>query len=91
MTERYPPMPARNPNPPYKRIATEEAWLPPNLVERYVEELKAGSVDDPGFKTLWGFFAGDSRQAKVHSRRIQSLGEERIADMDASGIDIQVV
>lgn len=91
MTERYPPMPARNPNPPYRRIATEEAWLPPNLVERYVEELKAGSVDDPGFKTLWGFFAGDSRQAKVHSRRIQSLGEERIADMDASGIDMQVV
>ena len=91
MVDRYPPMPPRNPDPPYKRIAAEEAWLPPNVAARYIEEIRSGGVDDPGFHTMWGFFAGDSPQARDHSRRIQSLGEERIADMDSSGIDIQVV
>ena len=91
MVDRYPPMPPRDLNPPYKRIAAEEAWIAPNIAARYVEEIRSGGVDDPGFHTMWGFFAGDSPQARDHSRRIQSLGEERIADMDNSGIDIQVV
>ncbi len=92
MSERYPPMPPRNPNPPYKRIATEEAWLPPEIMTLYLKGLEDGSISDPGFQSLWGFF-GSSRteKARAHSRRIQTLGEERIADMDASGIDMQVV
>ena len=91
MVDRYPPLPPRDLNRPYKRIAAEEAWIAPNIAARYVEEIRSGGVDDPGFHTMWGFFAGDSPQARDHSRRIQSLGEERIADMDNSGIDIQVV
>lgn len=92
MSERYPPMPPRNPNPPYKRIATEEAWLPPEIMTLYLKGLEDGSISDPGFRTLWGFFAsGSTEKARAHSRRIQTLGAERIADMDASGIDMQVV
>ncbi|WP_253913353.1 amidohydrolase family protein [Pseudoruegeria sp. HB172150] len=91
MSERYPAMPPRNPNPPYKRIATEEAWLPPDMMELYLKEIREKNINEPGFNQLWGFFAGDSELAQNHRRRIQSLGEGRIADMDNSGIDIAVL
>ncbi len=81
----------RNPNPPYKRIATEEAWLPEEMVSLYKKALNEKSVDDPGFHSLWGFFGGQNPRAENMARRIQSLGEERIADMDKSGIDMQVL
>lgn len=91
MTDRYPPMPPRDPSPPYKRIATEEAWLSPEITDLYVREIAENNINDPGFTQLWGFFAGDSDMARTHRRRIQDLGEERLADMDRSGIDMQVL
>ncbi|KAA2313907.1 amidohydrolase [Pseudooceanicola sediminis] len=92
MTNRYPEMPPRNPNPPYKRIAAEEAWLPPEIMNLYIKGLEDGSIQDPGFRSLWGFFAqSKTEKAQAHFRRIQTLGEERLADMDGSGIDMQVV
>lgn len=92
MTDRYPPMPPRNPNPPYKRIATEEAWLPPELMDLYIKGLEDGSIDDKGFHSLWGFFGkSQTEKALAHKRRIQTLGEVRLADMDASGIDMAVL
>ena len=89
--ERYPPMPPRDPNPPYKRIATEEAWLPPSMMAAYKKEIVEKNINDPGFNQLWGFFAGESDMAQNQQRRITSLGEERLRDMDASGIDIAVL
>jgi 2,3-dihydroxybenzoate decarboxylase len=89
--ERYPAYPARNPDPPYRRIATEEAWLPPEMMALYVKEIAERTIDDPGFNQLWGFFAGDSDLARDQRRRMVSLGEERLGDMDASGIDISVL
>ena len=91
MSERYPAMPPRNPNPPYKRIATEEAWAPPEIIERYLEERESKAIGDPGFHSLWGFYGGKSEKAQAHARRITDLGELRIADMDAAGIDMQVI
>lgn len=91
MTERYPAMPPRNPNPPYKRIATEEAWLTTEIMALYKKEIAEKNINDPGFNQLWGFFAGESEMARNQQRRIQSLGDERLADMDASGIDIAVL
>jgi len=84
-------MTARNPDPPYKRIATEEAWAPPELIRLYRKALEEKTVTDPGFQSLWGFFSGDSRKAKDHGRRMQDLDDERLRDMDGSGIDMQVV
>jgi 2,3-dihydroxybenzoate decarboxylase len=54
--------------------------------------LDNGTVDDPGFRSLWGFFLLDSgpRAADVR-RRLLDLGDERLADMDASGIDRQII
>jgi 5-carboxyvanillate decarboxylase len=84
-------MNGRNPNPPYKRIATEEAWASPELIRLFRKEIEEKNIDDPGFHSLWGFFAGTSEKARAHARRIQDLGEIRIQDMDDSGIDIQVL
>lgn len=84
-------MPDRNPNPPYRRIATEEAWAPAELVSRYLKALEDNSITDPGFRSLWGFFGGKNPRAQNLARRIQDLDGERLADMDNSGIDMQVV
>ena len=46
---------------------------------------------DPGFRSLWGFFLGTTARATQLVARIQDLGAQRIADMDASGIAKQLV
>jgi 2,3-dihydroxybenzoate decarboxylase len=47
---------------------------------------------DPGFHSLWGFFGtSPSPRATQLIARIQDLGEQRLKDMDASGIDKQLV
>ena len=76
----------------YRRIATEEAFVPQELMQRYVRMLREGTTDDPGFRSLWGFYAGDegARTTGVLAR-IQDLGEQRIQDMDATGIDMQIL
>jgi len=84
-------MPERNPNPPYKRIATEEAWASPELFQLYMKELEEKNIDQPGFHSLYKFFGGTNPRAQNLARRIQTLGEERIADMDAAGVDMQVL
>jgi len=74
------------------RIATEEAWAPPELLARYRKLLKEKPASwDPGFRSLWGFFLGATPRATQLVTRIQDLGAQRIADMDASGIAKQLV
>jgi 2,3-dihydroxybenzoate decarboxylase len=78
--------------PNYVRIATEEAWAPAELLSRYRELLKKHPASwDPGFHSLWGFFLGQTPRATALAARIQDLGAQRIADMDASGIAKQLV
>lgn len=80
------------PSMPYKRIATEEAWCPPELMTRFEKLLEAGTHNDPGFQSLWGFFAkSTSERAMTLKRRIIDMGEGRIAEMDAHGIDMQIL
>ncbi|MEX0954543.1 MAG: amidohydrolase family protein [Rhizobiaceae bacterium] len=81
----------KNPNPPYKRIAAEEAWGPEELIRLYRKEIEEKTIGDPGFQSLWGFFSGDSEKAQAHNRRIQNLDDVRLKDMDDSGIDIAVL
>ena len=75
----------------YLRIATEEAFAPPELMAAYAEVLDGKDVD-PGFESLMGFYMRHkSERATNIFRRLQDLGAERIADMDARGIDRQVI
>ena len=73
---------------PYLRIATEEAFCPPELLEIYAAILADGKIDDPGFVSQWGYFLTSQSERSVFVRRMLcSLGEDRIADMDRAGID----
>lgn len=76
----------------YKRIAAEEGWITSELMQRYIELLDRGDHGDPGFQNLWGFFGrSTSPRARDLFERIQDLGERRLADMDATGIDVQLL
>jgi 2,3-dihydroxybenzoate decarboxylase len=76
----------------YLRIATEEAFAPPELIALWRDMIGKGSYDDPGFVSLVGFYTGarTERSAFV-ADRLQDLGDKRLADMDAAGIDRQIV
>jgi 2,3-dihydroxybenzoate decarboxylase len=78
--------------PPFKRIATEEAYAPPDLIERYKRLIRAGGTGDPGFESLMGYFLfNDSPRTNAIVERLQDVGARRIADMDATGISRQSV
>jgi len=78
--------------PGYLRIATEEAFAPPELITLWRSMLEDGTCDDPGFLSLPGFYLRNTaeRPAAILAR-LQDLGERRIADMDAAGIDRQII
>ena len=78
--------------PGYRRIATEEAWITPELVQRYLALLERGDHGDPGFQSLWGFFGQSaSPRARDLFERVQDLDARRLTDMDATGIDMQLL
>lgn len=76
--------------PPYRRIAAEEAFAPPELIARY-RKLLAQGYDDPGFRSLWGFYSGSTPRATALAERIQDLGDRRLRDMDDTGIAMQIL
>ena len=77
---------------PYLRIATEEAWATKEMLDLYRKILTENSFDDPGFRSLWGFFLeSDVGYTNTIVERLQDLGERRIADMDSTGIDKQLL
>jgi len=74
----------------YLRIATEEAYAPPELLQRFRKLLEDG-YDDPGFCSLWSYYLGKSPRATGLAARIQDVGEGRLRDMDATGIGHQIL
>lgn len=76
----------------YKRIATEEAFATADMLRQYRAVLARKSIDDIGFNSMWGFYLGStSARATSIIERLQWLDERRIADMDATGIDVQIL
>ena len=76
----------------YKRIATEEAFAPAEMLKMYTDLYHSRKLDDPGFDSLWGFYLESMAERPVAIRRkLVDLDEERIADMDAAGIDHQII
>ncbi|MGH9689155.1 MAG: amidohydrolase family protein [Candidatus Acidiferrales bacterium] len=75
----------------YLRIAMEEAYAPPELIQRWRALLEKGANLDPGFVGQWGYFLGESPRAKGIVSRLQDLDEQRIRDMDDTGIAHQVL
>ena len=79
-------------NPSYLRIATEEAYAPPELITRYRTLLDQGLHNDPGFESFMRFYLTNSGPRLVEIReQMQDLGERRIRDMNLTGIAKQIV
>jgi len=84
--------PATPSRPGYRRIATEEAFATRELFDLYRRILDDGSVSDPGFLSLWGFYLrSPSARATQIIERLQYLDERRVTDMDATGVDMHVL
>ena len=71
--------------PDYLRIATEEAFAPPEPITLWRSMLEEETRDDPGFVSLPGFYIRSKaeRPAAILAR-LQDLGARRIANMDAA-------
>ncbi|MDB6012551.1 MAG: amidohydrolase [Gammaproteobacteria bacterium] len=81
-----------NSRPGHLRIATEEAWATSEMLNLYRRMLAENTLDDPGFKSLWGFYLGNQNpRPKFIIDRLQELGQPRIDDMNASGVDKQIL
>jgi 5-carboxyvanillate decarboxylase len=77
--------------PLYLRIASEEAFAPPELLREWRKMLDRGGNLDPGFVDQWSYFLGSSPRAAAIAARITDIGEGRIRDMDATGIARQIL
>ena len=76
---------------PYLRIATEEAFAPPEMLDIYRKLLAASDVD-PGFKGLMGFYMSSPSERAQHIMRcLTDLDQVRLQHMDDAGIDHQVI
>jgi 2,3-dihydroxybenzoate decarboxylase len=54
--------------------------------------LAGGPSGDPGFDSMWGHFAGGASERVVRIlERLLDVGEGRLRDMDAAGIDQQLL
>ena len=76
----------------YKRIATEEAFCPPEMFDIYRRIIANNEIDDPGFVSQWRYFLESDSERSVFVREaLCDLGDKRIADMDAAGIDMAII
>jgi 2,3-dihydroxybenzoate decarboxylase len=76
----------------FKRIATEEAFNTKEIAKAYRELLASGGSNDVGFNSLVGYYLRNpSERTRAVAERLEDLGARRIADMDATGIDLQIL
>jgi 5-carboxyvanillate decarboxylase len=78
---------------PYKRIETEGAWGPLEMFEMYTKLLDKNPFAHPGLASMWGSVGqrsgeGGGTGGNPIVGRLADMGEGRIGDMDASGIDL---
>jgi 5-carboxyvanillate decarboxylase len=77
--------------PPYARIAAEEAFAPPEVLDAYRQLIAREPGLDPGFTSLMGFYLGSSQRAVQVMSRMTDFSELRLRDMDDSGITKQIL
>jgi 5-carboxyvanillate decarboxylase len=76
---------------PYQRIATEEAFAPPEMIDIYRKILDKGDAD-AGFRGLMGFYMSSPSERAQHIMRcLTDLDQIRLQHMDEAGIDKQVI
>jgi 2,3-dihydroxybenzoate decarboxylase len=76
----------------FKRIATEEAFVTKDIAKAYRDLLARNGSTDIGFNSLMGFYLNNpSERTRAVAERLEDLGSRRIADMDSTGIDVQIL
>jgi 2,3-dihydroxybenzoate decarboxylase len=76
---------------PYKRIATEEAFAPPEMLDIYRRMFDSPGAD-PGFVGLMGFYMRSPSERAQHIMRcLTDMDALRLQHMDEAGIDMQVL
>lgn len=80
---------ARAPTTHHRRIATEEAFAIPELVDGVRSAIDLGSKNaDVKF---WNILLGENPWGKVVLRRLLDLEQERLAIMDQNGVDVHLL
>lgn len=75
----------------YLRVATEEAFATREQIDAFLRLIREGRADK-GVTSLWGFYAkSPSERAMTIIERLLDLDVRRIADMDATGVDVAVL
>jgi 2,3-dihydroxybenzoate decarboxylase len=73
------------------RIATEEAYAPPELLDVYLRMLDEGA-GDIGFTSLMGhYLTSDAERPRFIRSRLTDIGATRLSEMDAAGVDHAVL
>ncbi|MGX7895964.1 amidohydrolase family protein [Tsuneonella sp. HG222] len=72
---------------PYKRIATEEAWSIPEIIEAQLDLVRSACPPDDSSLHIAAMFAG----ATQLQEELCEVGPERIRRMDELGIDHQLL
>ena len=76
----------------FKRIATEEAFANKDLMRAYRDLLARKGSSDIGFNRLMGYYhTNPSERTRLVAERLETLGQRRIDDMNATGIDVQIL
>jgi 5-carboxyvanillate decarboxylase len=76
---------------PYKKIAIEEAFVTQDIADEWNKIIAAGSPGEPGFRKMGESILADNPGTRLIHQRLIDLGEGRTRDMDASGIDMQLI
>ena len=74
----------------FKRIAVEEAFAIPELLQAWRTAFIAGVPDEPGFRALMGKLVTAPANSHI-VELLTDLGSGRIAAMDDTGIAVQVL
>lgn len=73
-----------------KRIAVEEAFVTEEIASEWKKVLASKFVE-PGFRMMGQTILGDDPGARLVHSRLVDVGAGRIAQMDATGIDVAVL
>ncbi len=74
-----------------RRIAIEEAFVTQAIADQWKVILDAGAVGEPGFRKMGETILADSPGTRRIHERLIDLGEGRLEDMDATGVDMHVI
>ena len=73
-------------------LAAIDGHVTKDIARGYRDLLARQASTDIGFNSLMGYYlTNPSERTRAVAERLEDLGDRRLADMDASGIDVQIL